>query len=104
MNLGLYSETVFHIGMDRNFVCLWRRHNCRSQVIDLSLSDLLIYESINRFIIGLKIIGRIITKFFKLYISKKEIKNCGFSFYSCIRIFSLSTLTWVLRFHCVGGC
>ncbi len=35
--LGLYSETGFHIGMDRNFVCLWRRHNCRSQVIDLTL-------------------------------------------------------------------
>jgi hypothetical protein len=31
----------FHIGMDRNFVCLWRRHNCRSQVIDLSLSALI---------------------------------------------------------------
>jgi hypothetical protein len=30
-----------HIGMDRNFVCLWRRHNCRSQVIDLSLSTLI---------------------------------------------------------------
>ncbi len=39
--LGLYSETGFHIGMDRNCVCLWRRHNCRSQVIDLSLSALL---------------------------------------------------------------
>jgi hypothetical protein len=26
--LGLYSETGFHIGMDRNFVCLLRRHNC----------------------------------------------------------------------------
>jgi hypothetical protein len=24
---GCYSETGFHIGMDRNFVCLWRRHN-----------------------------------------------------------------------------
>jgi hypothetical protein len=35
------------IDMDRNFVCLWRRHNCRSQVIDLSrpfCADLLIYE------------------------------------------------------------
>jgi hypothetical protein len=31
----------WHIGMDRNFVCLWRRHNCRSQVIDLSLSALI---------------------------------------------------------------
>jgi hypothetical protein len=29
------------IGMDRNFVCLWRRHNRRSQVIDLSLSALI---------------------------------------------------------------
>ncbi len=27
--------------MGRNFVCLWRRHNCRSQVIDLSLSVLI---------------------------------------------------------------
>ncbi len=26
-SLGCYSETGFHIGMDRNFVCLWRRHN-----------------------------------------------------------------------------
>jgi hypothetical protein len=24
---GYYSETGFHIGMDRNFVCLWRSHN-----------------------------------------------------------------------------
>jgi hypothetical protein len=31
--------------MDRNFVCLWRRHNCRNQVIDLSLFFFfLIYE------------------------------------------------------------
>jgi hypothetical protein len=37
--LGLYSETGFHNG--RNFVCLWRRHSCRSQVIDLSLSALI---------------------------------------------------------------
>ncbi len=33
---GWYSETEFHICVDRNFVCLWRRHNCKSQVIDLS--------------------------------------------------------------------
>jgi hypothetical protein len=39
--LGLYSETGFHIGMERNFVCLWRRPNCRSQVIDLYLSALI---------------------------------------------------------------
>ncbi len=39
--LGWYSEMGFHIGMDRNFVGLWRRHNCRSQVIDLSLSALI---------------------------------------------------------------
>ncbi len=39
--LGSYSETGFHIGMDRNFVCLWRRHNCRSQVTDLFLSALI---------------------------------------------------------------
>ncbi len=38
---GLYSETGFHIGMHHNFVCLSRRHNCRSQVIDLSLSALI---------------------------------------------------------------
>ncbi len=38
---GLYSETGFHTGMDHNFVCLWRRHNCKSQVIDLSLSALI---------------------------------------------------------------
>ncbi len=30
-----------HIGMDRNFVCLWRRRNCKSQVIDLSLFALI---------------------------------------------------------------
>jgi len=36
---GWYSKTGFHIvDMDRNLVCLWRRHNCRSQVIDISLS------------------------------------------------------------------
>ncbi len=29
--LGWYSETGFHIGMDRNFFCLWCRHNFRSQ-------------------------------------------------------------------------
>jgi hypothetical protein len=38
---GCYSEKGFHIGMYRNFVCLWRRHNCRSQLIDLSLSELI---------------------------------------------------------------
>ncbi len=38
---GWYSETGFHIDMDRNFVCLWRRHICRSQVIDLFLSALI---------------------------------------------------------------
>jgi hypothetical protein len=38
---GCYSETGFHIGMDRNCVCLWHRHNCRSQVIDLYLSALI---------------------------------------------------------------
>jgi hypothetical protein len=27
-SLGCYSETGFNIDMDRNFVCLWRRHNC----------------------------------------------------------------------------
>ncbi len=27
-----------HYGVERNFVCSWRRPNCRSQVIDLSLS------------------------------------------------------------------
>jgi hypothetical protein len=45
-NQCLYSETGFHFGMDCNFVCLRRRHNCRSQVIDLALSALrlLIYE------------------------------------------------------------
>ncbi len=37
---GLYSETGYPIGMERNFVCSWCRHNCRSQVIDLSLSAL----------------------------------------------------------------
>jgi hypothetical protein len=26
--LGCYLETRLHIVMDRNFVCLWRRHNC----------------------------------------------------------------------------
>jgi hypothetical protein len=36
--LPFKDATGLHIGMDRNFVCLWRRHNCRSQVIDLSLS------------------------------------------------------------------
>jgi hypothetical protein len=25
---GCYSETGFYIGMDVNFVCFWRRHNC----------------------------------------------------------------------------
>jgi hypothetical protein len=39
--LGLFSETGFHYGMERNFVCSWRRPNCRSQVIDLSLSLLI---------------------------------------------------------------
>ncbi len=40
-NQFLYSETGLHIGMERNFVGLWRRHNCRSRVIDLSLSALI---------------------------------------------------------------
>ncbi len=28
MERGWYSQTGFRIGMNRNFVCLWRRHNC----------------------------------------------------------------------------
>ncbi len=28
LHLGWYSEAGFHIGMGRNFVCLWHRHNC----------------------------------------------------------------------------
>ncbi len=40
-HLGCYSDTGFHIGMDCNFVCLWLRHNWRSQVIELSLSALI---------------------------------------------------------------
>ncbi len=39
---GCYSETGFHIGMDRNFVCLWRRHNCNWSLP--FCADLLIYE------------------------------------------------------------
>jgi hypothetical protein len=40
---GLYSKSGFDYGMKRNFVCSWRRPNCRSQVIDLSLSALINY-------------------------------------------------------------
>ncbi len=39
---GCYSETGFHIGMDRNFVCFWRRHNCNWSLP--FCADLLIYE------------------------------------------------------------
>ncbi len=39
---GCYSETGFHIGMDRNFVCLWRRHNCNWSLP--FCADLLTYE------------------------------------------------------------
>jgi hypothetical protein len=39
--VGLYSETGFYYGIERNFVCSWRRPNCKSQVIDLSLSALI---------------------------------------------------------------
>jgi hypothetical protein len=41
LHLGLYSEMGLHIDMERNFACSWRRPNCRSQVIDLSLSALI---------------------------------------------------------------
>jgi hypothetical protein len=41
-NLGCYSETGGHIVMDRNFVCLWRRHNCNGSLP--FCADLLIYE------------------------------------------------------------
>jgi hypothetical protein len=41
LDQGLYLETGMHISLERNFVCSWRRHNCRSQVIDLSLSALI---------------------------------------------------------------
>ncbi len=37
----VYSRLIFPIGMERNFVCSRCRHNCRSQVIDLSLSALI---------------------------------------------------------------
>ncbi len=40
--LGWYSETGFHIGMDRNFVCLCRKHNCNWSLP--FCADLLIYE------------------------------------------------------------
>ncbi len=39
---GCYSETGFHIGMDRNFVCLWRRHNCNCSL--LFCANLLTFE------------------------------------------------------------
>jgi hypothetical protein len=32
-NQSIYSETGFHYGVERSFVSLWRRPNCRSQVI-----------------------------------------------------------------------
>jgi hypothetical protein len=32
VNKGINSETGFYYGMERNFVCTWRRPNCRSQV------------------------------------------------------------------------
>jgi hypothetical protein len=31
--LGIYSKTGFPYGVERNFVCLWRRPNCRREVI-----------------------------------------------------------------------
>ncbi len=40
---GCYSETGLHIVMYRNFVCLWRRHNCNWSLPFCAL-DLLIYE------------------------------------------------------------
>jgi hypothetical protein len=36
-----YSQTGVYIVVNRNFVCLWRRQNCRSQVFGLSLSVLI---------------------------------------------------------------
>jgi hypothetical protein len=39
--MGLYPDTGLHIGMEPNFVCSWRKPNCRSQVIDLSLAALI---------------------------------------------------------------
>jgi hypothetical protein len=39
MSLNSATGLIFRDGM-RNFVCSWRRPNCRSQVIDLSLSAL----------------------------------------------------------------
>jgi hypothetical protein len=38
---GLLFRDGVNFGMDRNFVCLWSRHNCRSQVMDLSRSALI---------------------------------------------------------------
>ncbi len=40
---GCYSETGVHIVMDRNFVCLWRRHNCNRSLPPFC-ADLLIHE------------------------------------------------------------
>jgi hypothetical protein len=58
-NLGLPATWVlsssrlmrFHYGIERNFVCSWRRPNCRSQITDLSFfcPDFLIMKSIVRF-------------------------------------------------------
>ncbi len=36
---GISSETGFHYGAERNFVCLWRSPNWRSQVISLGLAE-----------------------------------------------------------------
>ncbi len=42
-----HSETGFRIGMGRNFVCLWRRHNCNWSLP--FCAEILIYE-INYFV------------------------------------------------------
>jgi hypothetical protein len=39
---GCYSETGVQIAMERNFVCLWRRHNCNWSLP--FCADLMIYE------------------------------------------------------------
>ncbi len=112
-SLGLYSETWFHIGMDRNFVCLWRRHNCRSQVIDLSLSALISWfmKSNTRFLNNSnftcnnfkKIYFALLEEFITMLISRfnllQSFKYTPFLFYkkrfkSEIISFWLCTLSW----------
>ncbi len=102
--LFLYTdrETGFSIGMDRNFVCLWRRHNCISQVIDLSLCALISWfmKSIIRFLNNSNLHAIICTSLIKKnnFAVSEEIYNNVVPHWSAVLLSCNHSITGLISF------